>query len=118
MNVVLLTLAVFLAGTIVLESIPTLFLRDRKGWRRTSLICNLVTNPILNVIMMLVYAFLPQQWLVALILFALEIAVVFIEAYFYRCRLRVSYRACLLFSLVANALSFGVGFSLRGILLM
>ena len=98
------------AFTILLEStIPTLFVREKKAWWKASVICNIVTNPLLNLTMLLFFYFIESSLLTMIIMVALEAAVVFIEAYFYKVMLAKNYLPCFLFSLAANFTSFSVG---------
>lgn len=106
---ILLILAFFCGATILLESIPVLFVWERKAWWKAGVICNIITNPVLNVVMLLLSAMLPQLDLLVQILLALEILVVFLEAFFYQRMLRKVYWRCFLFSLFANLISFATG---------
>ena len=106
-------LAVLCGLTILLESIPVLFVRDRKEWWKASVVCNIVTNPIANVMMLLASALLPSRdWDIPFLL-ALEITIFFLETFFYHRMLSRSYPACFAFSLAANLISFGFGLCLQ-----
>ncbi len=112
----LLSLLVILCGTtIFLESIPILFLKNKKVWWKASVLCNVVTNPILNVIVLLLPIVLLDFRLLKVIVFFLEIVVVLFESWFYQLMLGKSNKACLLFSLAANGLSFVVGSMLNSL---
>lgn len=106
---ILILLVLFCIGTILLESIPCLFVREKLAWWRAGIICNVVTNPVLNVTVLLVGALLPQLDIRTPVLLVLEVVVVFLEAYFYKKLLDRPYLHCLLFSCIANLLSFGIG---------
>ena len=95
--------------TVLLESIPSLFVRDRISWWRASVICNIVTNPLLNVIALLLSAYLPNELFLQPTVLILEGVVVFSEAYFYQRMLDRVWSACLLYSLAANGISYGIG---------
>lgn len=114
---ILLILGLFCGATILLESIPVLFVRSKKTWWKASVICNVVTNPILNTVMLLVAAALPVMDVLILGLFALEIVVVFLEAFFYQRMLGKAYWQCFLFSLIANLISFGTGLMFKDVFL-
>ena len=101
-------LAVCLA-TIVLEIIPILFLKDRKSWWKASIVCNIVTNPLLNVTVLLLSVCLPDAVPLLPIILLSEAAVVLTEAYFYHRMLNAARLTCLMFSAAANTLSFGIG---------
>lgn len=109
MIIILLMLATMCGATILIEGIPTLPLKDRKAWWKASVICNVVTNPILNVIILLMTTLWPDENWVHQVIILLEIVVVFLEAYFYRRMLNKGYGRCLLFSFIANALSMYAG---------
>ena len=102
-------LAALCVSTITLESIPVLFVKNKRSWWKASLICNVVTNPILNVVVFLLTAILYPNDVVYPVILVLECAVVLIEAYFYKRMLNSSFTACLMFSLIANLLSFSAG---------
>lgn len=115
---VLLLLAFLCGATILLEGIPILFLKNKKTWWKASILCNVVTNPILNVIVLLLPVLLREaNWVVGVV-FVLEVAVVFFEAWFYRLMLGNTYKACLMFSLIANGISFVVGSILNNLTLI
>ena len=105
----LLFLAVLCTATILLEAVPVLLVKDRKAWWKAGLVCNVVTNPVLNVVMLLVTALLTDSGFVFPVLMVLELTVVFLEAWLYRLLVGKPYLHCLAFSLVANAVSFGAG---------
>lgn len=111
-------LVVALSVPLLLESIPVLFLRNRKAWWKASVLCNVVTNPILNIIVILLSTVLPGGNVVSWIVLALEVAVVFFEAWLYGLMLGNTYKSCLLFSLIANGISFVAGSALNGLILM
>ena len=105
----LLLLAALCLATILLEGIPVLFVRDRNAWWRASVICNIVTNPTLNLLVFLLTAYIPDIGIMTVIVPALELIVVLTEAWIYRKMLSSSVPVCFLFSLIANALSWGIG---------
>lgn len=105
---ILLYLALCFAITVLLESIPILFLREKKAWWKASLICNVITNPTLNlIILLLTWLLWRQNW--DTLRFALEMTVVFLEAFFYHRMLGKGFVRCFLLSLIANAISFVIG---------
>lgn len=106
---VLLLLACVCGTTILLESIPVLFMKNKKAWWKASVLCNVVTNPILNTVILLLALLQSEGDLVSYIVIVLEVVVVFLEAYFYRLMLDKTYKCCIVFSLVANGLSYGTG---------
>lgn len=109
MIIILLVLATMCGATILIEGIPTLLQKDRKAWWKASVICNVVTNPILNVLILLMTTLWPDQSWVQQMIILLELVVVFLEAYFYHRMLNKGYGRCLLFSFIANVLSMFAG---------
>lgn len=109
MKVIIITLLFTCTLTILLESVLCLIVRQKLAWWKASVICNIVTNPILNVILMLLASLSVPSLIITAALLVMEVVVVFVEAYFYRCMLNKAYRHCFLFSLIANLLSFGIG---------
>ena len=101
-------LAQTLLLTCAAEACPVLFMKRRKDWFRSGLVCNVLTNPLLNVCLWLVQAYCSQsvRWCAVLIG---ETAVVFIEALLYWTMVNTSYKRCLAQSLLCNAVSFVVG---------
>ncbi len=104
----LLHLAVLCAATILLEAVPVLLTGDRKSWWKASVVCNVATNPLLNVVMLLVSAWLSRAFYFP-VLIVLEVAVVLAEACLYHRMLNKGMLRCVLFSLVANGISFSAG---------
>ena len=102
-------LAALCVSTITLESIPVLFVKNKRSWWKASLICNVVTNPILNVVIFLLTAILQSNDVIYPVILVLECAVVLIEAYFYQRMLNSKFAVCLIFSLIANTISFSAG---------
>ena len=106
---VLKTLLLCYLATLALESIPALCLPQGKAWWKVSLLCNTVTNPLLNVLLMMGRVLIPDPVAVALLLLLLEAGAVLAEAYIYKDFLKKAYRPCLLFSVIANVFSFTAG---------
>lgn len=104
--IILLTCCV---NTIMLEALPILFLSNKKIWWKASVVCNLITNPLLNTILMLLYFLIQDLQLLLIVTLALEAVVVCVEGYFYQKMLGKRYLPCFLFSLAANSISFLVG---------
>ena len=103
-------LLLFCCGaTIVIEWIPLFFISRRKGWLKASILCNIVTNPLLNTLLCLFAAFTKSDTAFLVITIMLEIGVVFLEAWFYKRLMRERFVKCFGVSLLANGLSFGIG---------
>ena len=108
MRQLIVTLAQTLLLTCAAEACPVLFMKRRKEWFGSGLLCNVLTNPLLNVCLWLVQAHCSRSvWWCAVLVG--EIAVVFTEALLYRAMVSVSYKRCLAQSLLCNAVSFVVG---------
>lgn len=95
--------------TCLIEMIPLSFLRNKSKWIKTSLICNVVTNPLINVALALLSTVINDALLYIVITVVLEIAVIAFEAFIYYNVMDESVRKCLLVSLLANFCSFAVG---------
>ncbi len=100
LNALLLTCAV--------ESAVLVFFRPRKLWLTLGLLCNVATNPLLNVLRLGASVMLSPQGLCVLTLL-LEIAVVFAEAGLYCMGTSERFRICLRRSLLCNGVSLGMG---------
>lgn len=112
---ILIILAMVLGITIVLESIPSLFTQEKAQWWKASLMCNLATNPLLNVAVLLIGAIFSVDDIRTPIFLVLEVVVVFFEAWIYHRMLQKPYWVCLVFSLCANLLSFGIGVAFQNL---
>lgn len=102
--------------TILIEGPVMLKLTSDKEWVKYNLYCNLVTNPILNVILALLREVVPyrsqvQKMLLTyyLPLTVLEVVVVFVEAWFYTLMTNETKKECFRRSLITNGVSAGVG---------
>lgn len=99
--------------TVVIESLPLLFCKPRKAWLIAGLLCNCATNPVLNIARILFYSLWQNHIALLCLTVALEIAVVFVEAWLYRLLTDGSRPHCFFLSLICNCLSV-----LAGILLL
>lgn len=96
------------------ESIPALFQKDKLAWWKASIVCNVVTNPVLNVLVALLTSALDgnMNWITPVFIL-LEGIVVFLEAWFYQKMLGKDYSKCLIFSGIANMLSYCAGIAIN-----
>lgn len=80
-----------------------------RSWRfvYVTLLCNLLTNPVVNLLTFAALRFLPGLYWVALI--ALELAAVLVEARVYTLLYGMANRRALFLSLLINAVSYGAG---------
>ncbi len=111
-------IAIYLISTIIIELVVLLFFKNRKTLFRPLLIANLITNPILNLILPAIYllvtyllehVFMAFLIVVASVWLVLEIAVVFSEAYIIRFFTALRYKTCFKYALIFNLVSFLAG---------
>ena len=98
-----------LIATCVFEIIPLLFFKSRGKWIATSLLCNALTNPLLNVILFLVSGFISNQAIYIVIVLVLELAVVAFEGFIIYNVMNESVAKCIKVSVLCNAFSFTMG---------
>ena len=112
--------------TIIIEGAFIAFIfRKSEHWRRYiyySFLCNLATNPALNLILFMVYAaygdaYIFEDPLITLVIITGEIAVVIIETLIYRYLAGFKLQKALLLSFALNLTSFAAGLLLSEILL-
>lgn len=109
MEKVVFLLLVALFTTCVAEILPQLFLKERKKWILSGLLCNAITNPLLNVTVLILYAFINDIWVLYSIIILLEVVVLFAEAGTYKLMLGKPLKMCLTVSAICNAFSFAIG---------
>ncbi len=109
MNRFIVALALTCALTCIAEVVPLLFIKNRWSLVRTSLLCNVVTNPVLNVVVAMVLVGTNNYTAYYLVLALLEITVVFVEGLYYRHFVGIEYKKAFLVSLIANVFSYLVG---------
>ena len=103
-----------LALTILIEGavIAIAFRRSRAVY--CSLLCNILTNPALNLIVIAMVGYFGVKYYYALVI-PLEIAVFFIEAAAYRAVCGYSARRAAVASLSANGISFCAGLAINAV---
>ena len=112
MNAALLLLLCFLLTLIIEEALLLIARRPRLHY--ACLLANLLTNPALNLLLLLIGGPFPRLYWPALVL--LELAAVAAEAWVYRSLTDWPRRRAFLLSLGLNAASFGLGaLILRGL---
>lgn len=116
MGGIILILLILCISTCIIEMIPFLFLKNCSKWIKTSFLCNLITNPIINLILALLTLLVTNNVIFILIAIALEIAVIIFEAFIYYNVLDENMRKCIILSILSNILSFGVGLLLSNAL--
>ncbi len=103
------SLFIALLLTCAAEILPQLFLKERKKWILSGLLCNAITNPLLNVSVLLLYAFVNDIWVLYSIIILLEVVVLFTEAGTYKLMLDRPFKICLSVSAICNSVSFAIG---------
>ena len=109
---IVLLLAFVCALTCIFETLALLFFKDKKDWFKPVFICNLLTNPLLNMIYPFLQVLLEQAREYALsvyLLLALEVGVVFLEAWLLSFFVDKNYKRRLAVSATINAISFIAG---------
>ena len=107
---ILLDMTVCLLLTLSAEGILIFLISKRKKYVYYSVICNVLTNPALNLIMLLCAPALSSRRLLSYGLLALlELAAVITEGLIYRALTRTGLGRCMLLSLILNAVSFLLG---------
>ena len=109
MTEILIILALLCAGTCVIELIPLLFVRNSGQWIKASLLCNVITNPIVNVLLALASLVVSDRAIYIAIMILLEVAVIAFEAFIFRQVTGESVQKCILISAMINLCSFAVG---------
>ncbi len=117
METIILCLLSALVLTCIIEMVPHFFLKDKSGWIKSGLICNIVTNPPLNAFLMLLSAFSVNAKLILGITIILELTIVFAEAKLYSIMLSKHFKSCLIISAICNGISYLTGLLLDEILL-
>ena len=109
MSKFIIALALTCALTCIAEVIPLLFFGDRCRLVKTSVLCNVVTNPVLNVIVAMVLVYTNSYAIYYIVLVLLEILVLLVEGLYYKHFCEIKLKRALLISLLANIVSFVVG---------
>jgi hypothetical protein len=94
--------------TVLIEGLLILVLFRRRDYVYFSFLCNLLTNPALNIFVFAFGGFFGIHYYYVYVI-ALEIIVVVVEAYVYNYLCGFGYKKAGLLSLLLNGVSFGVG---------
>ena len=97
----LVPLLLALGMTLLIEGIVVLGFDPQKKWFGASVVCNIITNPLVNIILSQLYGHRGY----ALVFLLLEAGVVIAEAFLYNRLFRHSLGICFVASLIANAVS-------------
>ena len=115
-----LIIVVLCVTTMLLESVMLLLVKDSGKWIKAGLLCNLITNPILNMILPTVYRLIdiivgyPYGIIVCyVVLFLLEVGVVFFETWIFGFFVNESFGKRLKVACIINAFSFFIGLLLN-----
>jgi len=104
--------------TILFESIVVLFMTRSWEWVKHNTICNLITNPSLNLFLIAEGFLFRNRFIYDICLISGEITVLFAEMFLYRAMTFGSKKQCFILSLITNLVSFFSGlavFQLFGI---
>lgn len=112
MDLIIRALVTACCATCVLEILPVFCIGKSLRWVKASLVCNIVTNPALNTLLLLLAQFITNSSVILCIIIVLEVLIIIVEAYFYKMMLQELFVKCLLISFLANLISFLVGFGL------
>ena len=108
---IILILVILCGLTCLVEAIPLLFFNKakRRKWINTSFLCNFMTNPILNILLVILSIYITNQALYFLTVILLEIIVIIFEAFIFYNVMGESFKKCLAVSLLVNMVSFILG---------
>lgn len=95
--------------TLIIEGLVMLVLTRSKKWVYFNFLCNLVTNPILNLVMTGFWMVFPDEVVYWIVVAIGEIIVVIGEALLYRAMTGETGRKCFIRSLATNGISFLLG---------
>ncbi len=95
--------------TIVIESIPLVFFSPRKKYLSVGFLCNILTNPLLNCLRILIYSFYPNPKVLLIFTIVSEVLIILGEGWLYVNILHISPRKGLFISALCNGLSYGLG---------
>lgn len=106
-NEIVIKLLSALAFTILIEGIVVVVITRKANALFVSVACNLLTNPLINVILIVVSIY--EINLYYPLMAVLEILVVIAEYFIYRIATDESKKRCVIISVAANVLSFAIG---------
>ena len=92
--------------TSVIEMIPHLLFNNKARRIKTSILCNVVTNPLLNTILLLFGIFIPSTIVLFVITIILEFIVIYAEARLYTLVLDEHFSKTMKISAICNTFSF------------
>lgn len=102
--------------TCVLEIFAVLFFKERKRLVGASLVCNVLTNPALNLFLVLMSSVLTaSRWYIPTVLIC-EIAILFFEGWLYTMLTDIKKKKCYAISAAANIFSFTAGLLISALL--
>ena len=110
MGTIITFLVIICALTCIIEIIPLLFLKNRRQLIKTSLLCNVITNPIMNIILAIFAVYVTNLTAYTGIVIVMEIAVIMFEAFIFYNLIEESIKKCVVISVIINICSFIVGF--------
>lgn len=115
-GIILLFMLLFLLliPTCIIEMIPLLILKNRGKWIKTSLLCNVITNPIINLLLGILTCITTNNIILILATVVLELSVVGFEAFIYYNVMDARVKKCVVISLLTNICSFAIGLFFSG----
>lgn len=116
MGTIIFILLLLCAGTCLIEIVPLLFFKNAKKWIKTSLLCNVITNPIINLVLALLTLVVTNEVLFIAIAIIMEIAVIVFETFIFYTVTDESLKKCIMVSVLINLCSFAIGLLLTGLL--
>lgn len=100
--------------TILIEGIFVFWVTKKKKYVSESILCNVITNPVLNVISCIIILAGGSNFIKNIWIAVAEILVVFVETHIYLKRTDLDFRKSFWLSYTANLLSLSVGFFTQG----
>lgn len=94
--------------TIIIEGVAMFILTRSKEWVKCNILCNMVTNPILNISLFVLVYFTGLSWY-SLGVFIGEAIVFTSEALLYKLMTGKGILKCIIYSVITNALSLVLG---------
>lgn len=95
--------------TILIEGAVMFMLTKSKKWMYYNFLCNMLTNPMLNYVLLLIALYTANRELYNAVIAIGEILVLFGEAYLYKLMTKENYKHCFFRSLITNGASFVIG---------
>lgn len=103
--------------TCLIEIVPLFFVKSNKiKWICSSVLCNFITNPLLNILLLLFSLIIVNDIVLYGLLITLEILAIAFEAFLYHNITDNSIKKCVTISAVCNCISFAFGLILENLI--